>query len=179
MKIVGISGSLRNESYTHKALVQALNIVKKAGEETELIDLRTLELPFCSGTDKHKQHLDVMKLRMAVKSAHGIILVTPEYHGSLSGVLKNALDLLEANDMENKVVATISVLGGAHGYGSTGTLTHICRQLHAWVVPRDMLIPFADKAFDVNGELVDKILITRMEEMINLLMSAVKKLHGI
>lgn len=178
MKIVGISGSLRDESYTHKALVHALNLVKKAGEETELIDLRTLELPFCTGTDIHKQHLDVMTLRKAVKSAHGIILVTPEYHGSLSGVLKNALDLLEADDMQDKVVATISVLGGAHGYGSTGTLTHICRQLHAWVVPRDMLIPFADQAFDSFGELKDPILKARLEEVVNLLICAVRKLHS-
>lgn len=176
MKIVGIGGSLRGDSYTYKILKQSLNYVKKAGWETELIDLRLLELPFCSGGTNHHHHSDVKLLRNAVQSAQGIILVTPEYHGSMSGVLKNALDLLDEKDIEGKVIATIAILGGTFGYGSTSALTHVCRQLHAWVVPRDMLIPNAEKAFNKKGQLKDREMKKRLEEMLELMLDAVERL---
>jgi len=55
---------------------------------------------------------DVERLRNTVKQADGLILATPEYHGGVSGVLKNALDLMGFEQLDSKVTGIISVLGG-------------------------------------------------------------------
>jgi len=54
-------------------------------------------------------------LREEVKQAHGIILGTPEYLGSYSGVLKNALDLMGFEEFEGKMLGLLGVSGGAMG----------------------------------------------------------------
>lgn len=176
MKVLGIAGSLREDSYACMLLNQALRLVEKSGVEVELLDLRQLDLPFCIGGTEHPQHTGVKALRKAVQSSRGLILVTPEYHGSLSGVLKNALDLLHTSDVEGKVVATVGILGGAVGYGATNTLSHICRNLRAWVVPRDLQVLYADRAFDENGELNDPLLTKRLEEVVALLLEGIHHL---
>ncbi|MDH3327222.1 MAG: NAD(P)H-dependent oxidoreductase, partial [Gammaproteobacteria bacterium] len=93
IKIIAICGSLRESSHTRRALEISLAGAKQVGVKIELIDLRTYNLVFCDGNSKNEYPQDVLKLRERVRSAHGVILGTPEYHGSYSGVLKNALDL--------------------------------------------------------------------------------------
>jgi len=70
---------------------------------TEIIDLRKLSLPFCNGGDDYSDYPDVAKMQQTVKSAAGLILATPEYHGSVSGVMKNALDLMSFEELSGKV----------------------------------------------------------------------------
>jgi FMN reductase len=73
----------------------ALEGAKEAGARTHLIDLSEYQLIFCDGKEDESGYpKDVFKLRDDVRAAQGIILVTPEYHGGYSGVLKNALDLM-------------------------------------------------------------------------------------
>jgi FMN reductase len=112
VKIVGIIGSLRPDSYSALALQQAINRVQALGAETEILDLREMNLPFCDGGSDYPDYPDVDLLREKVRVANGLILATPEYHGSVSGVLKNALDLMSFEHLSNKVTGLISVLGG-------------------------------------------------------------------
>ena len=88
VKIVGIVGSLRIDSYSALALQQATNRAKALGAEVEILDLKEMKLPFCDGGSEYPQYPDVETLRAKVKAADGLILATPEYHGSVSGVLK-------------------------------------------------------------------------------------------
>ena len=83
VKIVGISGSLRAGSYSQLALKVAAE--RAVGAEVEILDLRSLKLPFCNGENDYIDYPDVDKLQNAVKQADGLILATPEYHGSVSG----------------------------------------------------------------------------------------------
>jgi NAD(P)H-dependent FMN reductase len=92
--VAGISGSLRSGSYTRRAVECALQGAAESGAETHLIDLNDYNLVFRVGKDETGFPADVSRLRQQVKQADGIILGTPEYHGSLSGVLKNALEFL-------------------------------------------------------------------------------------
>lgn len=97
--IIGICGSLRPNSYTKKALSVALKGCAEVGARTKLISLSEYNLVFCNG-NKNESELpsDVFKLREEIKEAKGILLGTPEYHGSFSGVLKNALDLMNLKE---------------------------------------------------------------------------------
>ncbi len=98
VRIIGLVGSLRAGSYTRAAVEIVLAGARQAGAEAELIDLGKLKLPFRSGDPADQLADDVVRLRREVQAAQGAVLGTPEYHGSFSGVLKNALDLTDLDD---------------------------------------------------------------------------------
>lgn len=79
VKIVGIAGSLRSSSYSQQALEIAGQRVEYLGAEVEILDLRSLNLPFCDGGNDYPEYPDVERMRAAVKQADGLILATPEY----------------------------------------------------------------------------------------------------
>ncbi len=81
VKIVGIGGSLRENSSSQQALKLALQRVEALGAEVAILDLRKLELPFCNGSNEYPDYPDVERLRKTVMAADGLILATPEYHG--------------------------------------------------------------------------------------------------
>ena len=162
VKIVAICGSLRNGSYTRMALSIALRGAKEAGAEVELLDLRDYQLVFCgSNVDESGNAIqypeDVIRLRDKVKGAQGIILGTPEYHASYSGVLKNALDLMSTEQFEGKLVGLVGVSAGALGANTAiNSLRSVGRSLHAWVVPEQVSIPFVDNLFDEAGKILNE-----------------------
>ena len=153
IRVVAICGSLRPGSYTRMALQVALRGARETGAEAKLIDLREYQLIFCDGKEDESGYpKDVFRLRDEVKRAHGVILGTQEYHGGVSGALKNALDLMGFEELEGKMIGLIGVSGGA--LGSVHSLSHlrtVGRALHAWVVPEQVAIAGAWKAFDKEG----------------------------
>jgi NAD(P)H-dependent FMN reductase len=149
------------------ALQIALQGAQELGAQTHLIDLRNYQLDFCDGRrDESTYHPDVHRLQADIKKSHGLIIGTPEYHGGLSGVLKNALDLMGFPEFQGKMVGLIGVSGGTMGaLNSINSLRVIGRSLHAWVIPDQVLIPSAWKVFDKNGLLQDKDLVERLQEV--------------
>ncbi len=100
VRVVGLCGSLRPGSWTRAALTIALAGAQEKGATTELLDLRDYDLPFCTGEEEDpvQNTLGIQQLRQRVAEASGIVLATPNYHGTLSGVLKNALDLMSSRE---------------------------------------------------------------------------------
>ncbi|HKX29106.1 MAG TPA: NADPH-dependent FMN reductase [Blastocatellia bacterium] len=167
LHVVGISGSLRPGSYTSLAVQIALRGAQEAGARTRLIDLRNYQLAFCDGKGNEQEFPeDVFKLRREVRQASGIILGTPEYHGSFSGVLKNALDLMGFDEIGGKMIGLVGVSGGVQGaiHAMDGLRT-IGRSLHAWVIPEQAAVSEAWKAFDPSGALKDGALEKRLKEV--------------
>ncbi|HKJ66985.1 MAG TPA: NADPH-dependent FMN reductase [bacterium] len=165
--VSGISGSLRAGSYSRKALRIALKGAAELGVETYLIDLREYDLPFCDGSNREAERKpDVERLRHQVKQAQGVILSTPEYHGSFSGVLKNALDLMGFDEFEGKMLGLLSVSGGPlGGLNGLNSLRAIGRTLHSWVIPEEVSIPRAYKEFDDDGNVKEPDLRERILEL--------------
>ncbi|AFZ37168.1 NADPH-dependent FMN reductase [Stanieria cyanosphaera PCC 7437] len=179
VKIVGINGSLRDGSYTALALQQAITRVEALGAEVELLDLRNLNLPFCNGGDDYPDYPDVIKLRDSVKEADGLILATPEYHGSVSGVIKNALDLMSFEHLSDKVTGVISILGGQSNSNALNDLRIIMRWVHAWVIPEQIAVGQAWQAFDREGKLLDEKLSQRFDQFAQSLVDHTRKLRGV
>ena len=127
------------------------------GAETRLLDLRVYELMFSTGrVDEATCPPDVLRLRRDLRAAQGIILGTPEYHASFSGVLKNALDLMGFDEFEGKMLGLLGVSGGRLGaINALTSLRMVGRALHAWVVPKQVSIAEAHRAFDAEGRLQD------------------------
>jgi len=179
IKIVGINGSLRPGSYSAMALEVAISRVGALGIETEIIDLRKLSLPFCNGGDDYSDYPDVAKMQQTVKSAAGLILATPEYHGSVSGVMKNALDLMSFEELSGKVAGLISVLGGQSNSNALNDLRIILRWVHAWVIPEQISLGQAWKVFNEEGEILDEKLSQRFDAFAESLVDNTRKLNGI
>ncbi|MBE9117389.1 NAD(P)H-dependent oxidoreductase [Lusitaniella coriacea LEGE 07157] len=178
VKIVGLNGSLRPDSHSAQALQQAATRVEALGATVEILDIRTLNLPFCHGGKDYSDYPDVERLRDAFRSADGIILATPEYHGSVSGVLKNALDLMSFEHLDGKVTGVISVLGGQSNSNALNDLRVIMRWVHAWVIPEQIAIGQAWNAFSPEGKILDEKLSQRFDGFAQSLVENTQKIRG-
>lgn len=179
VKIVGIAGSLRSDSYSQMALKIIAQKVQALGAEVEILDLRQMDLPFCHGGDEYPHHPDVKRLQDTFKNADGLILVSPEYHGSISGVLKNALDLMSFDQLSGKVAGFITILGGQINSNALNDLRVILRWVHAWSIPEQVAIGQAWKAFTPEGKLLDEKLSERLDQFARSLVENTRKLRGV
>jgi FMN reductase len=179
VKIVGIAGSLRTGSYTQLGLQVAAQRVEALGAEVEILDLRKLRLPFCDGSQDYPDYPDVQKLRDTVLLADGLILATPEYHGSVSGVLKNALDLMSFEQLSGKVAGLISILGGQVNSNALNDLRIILRWVHCHAIIEQIAIGQAYAAFNSEGKLLDEKLSQRFDLFAQSLVETTRKLRGL
>lgn len=151
--VVALCGSRRDGSYTRRALEEALAGVEAAGGSAELLNLTELHLPPFDPNTESAGDGDV--LRQTIGEADAVILGSPVYHGSYSGVLKNAVDYCGVDDFERTTVGLLVVSGGPFPTTALEHLRGICRSLNAWVLPHQAAIPRAHSAFDENG-LIDR-----------------------
>ena len=157
LKVLGISGSLRRDSYNRKALQAAKRLAADAGAEVSEADLKQLALPIYDG-DIEAQGLpdSVLRLKAAVEAADVILIASPEYNHSISGALKNAIDWLsrQKNSLDGKVAA---VFGASTGVFGTARGQYHLRQtlasLNVTVIPQPQVyIATAADAFGPDGE---------------------------
>ncbi|MFC7440936.1 NADPH-dependent FMN reductase [Laceyella putida] len=178
MKILAVPGSLSEQSTTHMAVAIVANAAEKMGATVEIFDLREYPLPIYDGREESFYPETVHLFKQKMLEADGFILASPEYHGSISGVLKNALDFIGARELEGKLVALLGTAGGALGATNTlNTLNIICRTLHAWPLPSMPSVPQSYMAFKSDGTLKDEKLQQRLEDLGANLVKAIR-LYG-
>ena len=157
-KILGIGGTTRAGSTTERALVVALQEAETAGADVQLLGGDFLaKLPIFDprpGGPMPEQR----ELVEAIAQADGIIIATPGYHGSISGVIKNALDTLELGRddqgiyLSNKPVGVIVAAGGSQAGGtSLMTLRAIVHALRGWPTPFGATLNAGAPLFDGGG----------------------------
>ena len=151
--VVAICGSLRDASYTRRALRHALGAADRQGASTELVDLREYDLPVYDPDDD--EFPEAERLRETVEAADSVLLGTPVYHGSYATPLKNALDYCGFDEFENTTVGLLCVSGGGFPITSLDHLRSVCRSLNAWVIPHQAALPRARNSFD-GEEFVDE-----------------------
>ena len=140
--IVGIGGTAAPASSTEQALALALASAETAGARVELFGSETLaRLPHYL-TDASPNSADGRRLVEAVRAANGIILASPGYHGSISGLVKNAIDYLEDTAKDQRVYldgVPVGLIATAYGWQATGstlaTLRSIVHALRGWPTP--------------------------------------------
>lgn len=178
MKVVCIGGSLREDSYSMQALNLAAARLQSLGAEVKVLDLKEMQLPFCDGGSDYPDYPDVEVMRSHVTESDAVIIATPEYHGSVSGVIKNALDLMSFDHLTGKVTGMISVLGGQSNSNALNDLRVIMRWVHAWVIPEQIAIGQAWNAFDSDGNLKDEKLLQRLDAFAKSLFDNTEKLRS-
>ncbi|WP_439027005.1 NADPH-dependent FMN reductase [Haloarchaeobius sp. DT45] len=160
--VIAICGSLRDESYTRKALRYVLDAAAQRGASTELVDLREYDLPVFDADEDGAG--DAARLTATVREADAVILGTPMYHGSYSSPLKTALDYCGFDEFEDETVGLLAVAGGSFPVTALEHLRSVCRALNAWVIPHQAVIPSAHSAFE-DGELVNEGLERRVRTL--------------
>jgi FMN reductase len=158
LKIVGLGGSLAAISQSRAALATALEGAEAAGAETELLDIRELDLPMYN-PDADEPTTAAERVIEGVYAADGLLWSSPLYQGTISGALKNALDwlrLLGDRDppyLQDKVIGLISAAGGTQGLQAINTMEFSVRALRGWAVPYVVPIASAAQVFDEAGRI--------------------------
>ncbi len=162
MSIVALCGSIRAESFTRRALDVAAQAARKLGVEVVETDLRALPY-FEEGVSTLSPA--ALALKDLVRKADGLIIATPVYHDSYSGVLKNGLDHLY-DELADKVCALIAVGGGGTSLGQAlEHLRAVMRETNTWVLPRQVQVPRSREAFGADGQLTSPELKSRLERL--------------
>jgi len=118
MRVLGISGSLRRDSYNHALLREAAERLPAGAEMVEFEHLREIP-PYDADLETAEAPAAVAELRRAMREADAVIVATPEYNHSIPGVLKNALDWASRpagqSALTGKPVAVIGASTGMFG----------------------------------------------------------------
>ena len=130
MKVVAIAGSNRSGSTSTRLAKYIVAAIRQQGVKADLYDLHQNPVPFYSPDVSHEDHDGLLRLKRMTAAADGIVLASPEYHGSISGVLKNALDHLGQAYFTGKPVLSTTSSGGPVGISSLLQMQAIVRNLH-------------------------------------------------
>lgn len=133
--ILVVSGASRPESNVHAAVAAATRHVVAAGATMRTCDLATTRLPIMEwGSDDQSTQASVLAIRADARWADGFVLVTPEYHGNMSGTLKNWFDFLYL-ELAGKFAGVISVTGGGGGDMSIIAVKNCFAWCHGFTLP--------------------------------------------
>ena len=151
--IVTISGSSQRPSHTAYALAVVNDELAKGAFGVTTFDASTLRLDFPGRPATE----DAVRLREAVRDAAGIVLATPEYHGSMSAMLKLCIENLGfPSALAGKPVALMGVAAGRIGaVKSIEQLRGTCGHVGALVVPGAVSVANVRQAFDAEGRCTD------------------------
>jgi chromate reductase, NAD(P)H dehydrogenase (quinone) len=158
MRVLGISGSLRRDSYNTKLLRHVGELFETDGVEFEIFDgMRDIPL-YDQDDDLEDAPAAVSRIREAVRAADAVFFTTPEYNSSIPGALKNALDWvsrpLATNAMRNKRVAVIGASAGMFGaVWAQAELRKVLAAMGARVAEGEVAIGHAMDRFDASGHL--------------------------
>ena len=154
LKIVIVNGSVRPGNYTSMASALVADELRKDPDvAVEIVDPSALELP-PPGTGPSK---DAEELQEKVRQASGLVLATPEYHGSFSSVMKLVIENLGfPSALSGKPVALLGVAAGTIGaIKSLEQLRGVCAHVGALALPLPVSVPHVQKAFTAEGACTD------------------------
>jgi NAD(P)H-dependent FMN reductase len=190
LKILAFAGSLRKDSFNKKLVKNAMRGAELAGAKVTYIDLNDYPLPIYNADIEVNEGLpeNALKLKKLLWEHQGLMIASPEYNSSVSGVLKNLIDWTSrpATPEEvylscfiDKVALIMSASSGNLG-GLRGLvhLRSILENIHTWVMPSQKAIPDAANAFDAEGNLKKEGDRKMIEELGKKLVEKTKKLHS-
>lgn len=146
MRLVAILGSATPPGRLRRATAESLDRLAAAAEvEAELIDLAEREIAAADGRPPEQLGDDTAAVLAAIDAADAVLLATPVYRGSLTGVLKNLLDHVPVAALERKPTAIIAMGASQHHYlGAERHLRDVLAFYGALVCPVAVYLTSAD-----------------------------------
>jgi FMN reductase len=181
--IVGIGGTTRPGSSTESALRTALRFAEEMGARTQLFGGEALSTLDVYSPEQRERSPAQRAIVEAVRRADAVIFASPGYHGGVSGLVKNAIDLLEDTRADQRVyldgmpVGCIVTAAGWQGCNTTlGALRSIVHALRGWPTPLGVTLNTAGvKLFDAQGACLD----AQVEASLRLLAEQVVRPSGL
>ncbi len=170
MRVLGISGSLREGSHNSRLLRAAAELLPPSAELEIYSGLREVP-PYDADDDVQPAPPAVADLRGAIVSADAVLFATPEYNSSVPGQLKNALDWasrpVRAGALNGKPVAVIGASTGSFGaVWAQAELRKVLGASGARVIDAELPVAKAAEAFDAGGRLSEPELRAQLTEIL-------------
>jgi NAD(P)H-dependent FMN reductase len=175
-RILALAGSTRKGSFNRNLLREAARGAVDGGAEVVEADLREFAMPLFDQDDEREHGMPeaAVRLKRLFLDCDGLLLASPEYNGSITGVLKNAIDWVSRRQgdeaplaaFRGKAAALLAASPGALG-GLRG-LVHvraILSNLGMLVLPGQLAVPKAGDVFADSGEMVDEAMAARARDV--------------
>lgn len=169
VKLLAVSGSTRTGSLNQTLVDLAAAEARARGAEVTDVRLKDFALPLYDGDLEASAFPQAARdLKALFRSHHGFLIATPEYNGGVSGVLKNAIDWVSRPTDGESLVALSAFRGKVAGlvaasispFGGLRGITHlrqILSTIQVLVATEQVLVPFAQNAFDEAGALKEAL----------------------
>jgi chromate reductase len=170
MRVLGISGSLRGGSF-NTGLLRAAQESAPHDVELELYDGLVDLPPYDQDVQDHDPPAAVRDLRERIAAADAVLIATPEYNGSIPGVLKNAIDWASRpfpdNALRGKPVAIVGASTSSYGaMWAQADLRRVLGIVGARVLEGELPVPKAPERFDAEGRLTDDLVRDRLADVV-------------
>ena len=148
IRLLGVCGSMREKSYSSRLAIIALDAAREHGAETRLLELGTIDLPTYNPDKECPDHPGLSAATEAVNWADAFLLASPDYHGSMSGAMKNFLDFYWS-EFAGKL---FGYLCASHEKGLTvmEQMRTSVRQCYGWSLPYGVSV-HGSQDFDSSG----------------------------
>ncbi len=166
VNILGVAGSMREQSYSTRGLKMVLEETKKYNAESYMLEVRKINLPLydpseiTSDNSSSNNNNVLERITTALRWADVFVLASPDYHGSMSGGMKNFLDYF----WEDFAGKTFGYIVASHEKGLTvaDQMRTAVRQCYGWSMPYNISIN-GEKDFDSKGNLINSALAKRIK----------------
>ena len=160
MKVLGVASSMRESSYGTRTLRIVLDAAQKYEARTRLLDLRIVTMPMYNPDSSMQSSKEIQKVTDDVNWADAFVLVSPDYHGSMSGSIKNFLDYYW-EEFAGKIFGYICT---SHEKGLTvlDQMRTAVRQCYGWSLPYSISVNGEDD-FNEVGEVINSVLDKRLK----------------
>lgn len=177
LNVLGVGSSMREGSYGTRTLIIVLNSIKGYKAETLLLDLRVTKMPIFNPSSSNSSATDteIQKITELVNWADAFILASPDYHGSMSGTMKNFLD----HYWEEFAGKTFGYICTSHEKGLTvmDQMRTAVRQCYGWSLPYGISVN-AKEDFNEEGEIINELLDKRLKILARDLVTYGKLIRG-
>jgi len=184
-KIIALAGSLRKDSFNQKLINEAARFALETGAEVEVIKLADLDLPmFNEDIEAQGTPAGAQVLKDKLRAADGILLASPEYNGSITAALKNAIDWASRTEQgavpafRNKVTALYAASpGGLGGLRGLNHVRDILSGIGSLVLGDQLSVPAVHTLIDGNGRISDPLIAEKVAGLAQQLVSVTSKLN--
>ncbi|MEM6588604.1 MAG: arsenical resistance protein ArsH [Pseudomonadota bacterium] len=170
-RILLLYGSLRDRSYSRLLSEEAARILNHLGADTDSFDPSGLPLT----DDADADHPKVAELRKKVTWSEGMVWVSPERHGAMTGIMKLMIDWIPLSmggvrPTQGKTLALAQVSGGSQSFNAVNQMRILGRWMRLITIPNQSSVPMAYKEFDEAGRMLPSLRYDRvvdvMEELV-------------
>jgi len=187
LSIVGIGGTTRPGSTGERITRAVLEATARRGAQTRMFGGTALQALPHFAPESRERTSEQLQLIEAVRSADGLIICSPGYHGGVSGLVKNAIDLMEdlrddrRSYFDGRPVGLIVVAAGWQACGMTlNALRSIVHAMRGWPTPLGITVnTVVQKPFGEDGAVVDQSIAELVELLATQIVSFSQKSHGL